>query len=141
MPKHPNVQFRKLVVKVRNLKRKKEIYPLQEMRKIHWKEYTLSKINEFKTELDFIRRAVNEIGFIEEKNVGRPSIDLRYLVKAILACELFNCPERQAQGLLEVIGKYVGIYDVLDDRVIGKAYDNPKVAILLQKIFDSTMSI
>ncbi len=115
MPKHPNVEFRKLVVKIRNLKKKKEIYPLREMRKIHWKEYTLSKINEFKIELDFIRKSVNEIDFIEEKNIGRPSINLRYLVKAILVCELFNCPERQAQGLLEIISKYIGIHDVLDD--------------------------
>lgn len=136
MTKHPNVAFRKLIVKIRDLKKKKEIYPVQEMRKIHWKEYNLSKINEFKIELDFIRESVNEIDFIEEKNTGRPSINLRYLVKSILVCELFNCPERQAQGLLEIVGKYVGIRDVLDDRVIGKAYDNPKVAILLQKIFE-----
>ncbi len=134
--KHPNVEFRKLVVKIRNPKKKKEIYQPQEMRKIHWREYTLSKINEFKNELDFIRESVNEIDFVEDKNTGRPSTNLRYLVKAILVCELFGCPERQAQGLLEIIGKYVGIHNILDDRVIGKAYDNPKVAILLQKIFD-----
>lgn len=136
MAKHPNVKFRKLVVKVRNLKKKKEIYPPQKMRKIHWQEYTISKINEFKNELDFIRESVNEIDFVEEKNAGRPSTNLRYLVKAVLVCELFGCPERQAQGLLEIIGRYVGIGDILDDRVIGKAYDNPKVAILLQKIFE-----
>ena len=134
--KHPNVQFRKLVVKVRDLKKKKEIYQPREMRKIHWREYTFSKINEFKNELDFIRDSVNEIDFIDVGNVGRPSVNLRYLVKAVLVCELFGCPERQAQGLLEIIGKYLGIYGTLDDRVIGKAYDNPKVAILLQKIFE-----
>jgi len=136
MIKHPNVEFRKLVVKIRNPKKKKEIYPPQEIRKIHWKEYNLSKINEFKNVLDFIRESVNEIDFIEEKNTGRPSTNLRYLVKAILVCELFGCPERQAQGLLEIIGGYIGIHDILDDRVIGKAYDNPKVATILQKIFE-----
>ena len=134
--KHPNVKFRKLVVKIRNPKKKKELYQPQEMRKIHWREYTLSKINEFKNELDFIRESVNEIDFVEEKNTGRPSTNLRYLVKSVLVCELFGCPERQAQGLLEIIGKYIGIYDILDDRIIGRAYDNPKVAILLQKIFE-----
>ncbi len=136
MTKHPNVEFRKLVVKIRDTKKKKELYPPQEMRKIHWKEYTFSKINEFKNELDFIRESVNEIDFIEERNTGRPSTNLRYLVKAVLVCELFSCPERQAQGLLEIIGGYVGIHDVIDDRKIGRAYDNPKVAILLQKIFE-----
>ena len=136
MTKHPNVEFRKLVVKVRDIKKKKEIYQSQEMRNIHWKEYTLSKINEFKTELDFIRESVNEIDFIEEQNIGRPSTNLRYLVKAVLVCELFGCPERQAQGLLEIIGAYVGIHNLVDDRKIGRAYDNPKVAIILQKIFD-----
>ena len=134
--KHPNAEFRKLVVKIRNPKKKKELYPPRENRKIHWKEYTFSKINEFKNELDFIRKSVNEIDFIEEKNNGRPSTNLRYLVKAILICELFNCPERQAQGLLEIIGGYVGIHDRMDDRKIGRAYDNPKVAIMLQKIFE-----
>ncbi len=73
------------------------------MKKIHWREYTLSKINEFKNELDFIRESVNEINFVEDKNTGRPSTNFRYLVKAILVCKLFGCPERQAQGLLEII--------------------------------------
>lgn len=134
--KHPNVEFRKLVVKVRNLKKKKELYPAQENRKIHWKEYTFSKINEFKNELDFIRESVNEIDFVERSRAGRPSTNLRYLVKAVLICELFGCPERQAQGLIEIIGGYVGIYDSVDDRKIGRAYDNPKVAMILQRIFD-----
>lgn len=136
MIKYPNVEFRKLVVKVRDLKKKKKLYPPRENRKINWKEYNFSKINEFKNELDFIRESVNEINFIEEQNIGRPSTNLRYLVKAVLVCELFGCPERQAQGLLEIIGSYVGIYDIVDDRNIGRAYDNPKVAIILQKIFD-----
>ncbi|MBU3923903.1 MAG: hypothetical protein KJ592_03225 [Nanoarchaeota archaeon] len=136
MVKHPNVEFRKLVVKIRDPKKKKEIYPPQEIRKIHWKEYNISKINEFKNELDFIRESVNEIDFIEEENTGRPSTNLRYLVKAVLVCELFGVPERQAQGLLEIIGGYIGIHDSVDDRKIGRAYDNPKVAIILQKIFE-----
>jgi len=82
------------------------------------------------------RKSVNEIDFIEESNIGRPSTNLRYLVKAVLVCELFGCPERQAQGLLEIIGKYIGIRDILDDRAIGRTYDNPKVAIILQNIFE-----
>jgi len=134
--RHPNKEFRKLVVEIRNPKKKKEIYKAQQPRQIRWREYNLSKINEFKTELDFIRESVNKVDFIEGDNIGRPSTNLRYLVKAVLVCELFCCPERQSQGLLEIIGKYLGIPDILDDRVIGKAYNNPKVAILLQKIFE-----
>lgn len=136
MTKHPNVQFRKLVIKMRSLKKKKEVYSPQENRKIHWKEYTFSKINEFRNELDFIRETVNEIDFIEKNRVGRPSKNLRYLVKTVLICELFGCPERQAQGLLEIIGRYVGIHGTIDDRRIGRAYDDPRVAMILQRIFE-----
>jgi len=135
MVKHPNKEFRKLVVKIRNLKGRK-LYPTREMRKINWKEYNFSKVNEFKSELDFIRESVNEIDFVDEDKFGRPSTNLRYLAKAVLVCELFKCPERQAQGLLEIIGLYLGIHDILDDRKIGRAYDNPKVAMVLQKIFE-----
>jgi transposase len=134
--KHPNVQFRKLVKEIRDPKKKKKLYQPREIRKINWEKYTLSKINEYKTSLDFIRNSVNELDFIDAGNGGRPSTNLRYLVKAILVCELFGCPERQAQGLLEIIGPYLGIHDSVDDRVIGKAYDNPKVAMLLRKIFE-----
>ncbi|HDK42046.1 MAG TPA: hypothetical protein ENG87_01600 [Candidatus Pacearchaeota archaeon] len=141
MVKHPNVQFRKLVKDIRNPKKKKKLYLAQEQRKISWSEYTLSKINDIKSILLFIKKSVDQI-FIDEDfyKVGRPSINPKYLVKAILFCEAIGLPERQAQGWLEIMGPFIGIYGGLDDRVIGKAYENPEVIKILKEIFERNKS-
>jgi len=141
MTKHPNQLFQRLVVDVRNLKKKKEIYPEQENRRIHWHEYTLSKINDLKSILLFIRKSVNKV-FIDEDfdKIGRPSINPKNLTKAILFCEAIGLPERQAQGWLEIIGPFLGIYENLDDRVLGKAYENPQVIRILKKVFEENKS-
>lgn len=141
MTKHPNVEFRRLVVEMRNPKKKKKIYPKQKHRKINWHEYTLSKINDIKSILLFIKKSVNDV-FVDEDfyKVGRPSINLKSLTKAILFCEAIGLPERQAQGWLEIISPFMGIYEKLDDRVIGKAYENPEVIRILKKIFEKTKS-
>ena len=136
MQRHPNQQFRKLVVDVRN---KFFEYPKQEHRKTNWQSYNLSKINDVKSILVFIKNSVDSI-FIDEDfdKVGRPSINPRYLAKAILFCEAVGIPERQAQGWLEIMGPFLGVYEKLDDRVIGKAYENPEVIRILKKVFDGT---
>jgi transposase len=138
MTKHPNQQFRQLVVRVRNKTFK---YPEQKHRKTCWKNYTLSKINDIKSILIFIRKSVDSV-FIDENfdKVGRPSVSPKHLVKAILFCEAVGIPERQAQGWLEIIGPFLGIPDKIDDRVIGKAYENPEVIQILKKIFEKTRS-
>lgn len=136
MAKHPNVQFRKLVKDMRNPKKKKKLYLVQEQRKISWSEYTLSKINDIKSILLFIKKSVDQV-FIDEDfyKIGRPPINPKYLVKAILFCEAVGIPERQAQGWLEIMGLFMGIPEKLDDRVIGKAYENPEVIRILKTIF------
>lgn len=141
MTKHPNQLFRRLVVDIRNPKKKKEIYPVQEQRKINWNKYTLSKINDIKSILLFIKKSVNQI-FIDEDfyRIGRPSINPKNLVKAILFCEAVGLPERQAQGWLKIISPFLGIYENLDDRVIGKAYENPEVIRILKKVFEQNKS-
>jgi transposase len=141
MTKHPNIQFRRLIVDIRNPKKKKEIYPIQEHRKINWNKYTLSKINDLKSILLFIRKSVNQV-FIDEDfyKIGRPSVNPKNLVKAILFCEAVGLPERQAQGWLEIISPFLGIYENLDDRVLGKAYENPQVIRILKKVFEENKS-
>jgi transposase len=136
MAKHPNQQFRRLVVDVRN---KTFEYPEQEHRKTYWRNYNLSKINDIKSILLFIRKSVDQV-FIDEDfyKTGRPSINPRHLVKAILFCEAVGIPERQAQGWLEIISPFLGIYEKLDDRVIGKAYENPEVIRILKEVFEKT---
>jgi transposase len=141
MTKHPNIQFRRLIVDIRNPKKKKEIYQVQEHRKINWNKYTLSKINDLKSILLFIRKSVNQV-FIDEDfyKIGRPSVNPKNLVKAILFCEAVGLPERQAQGWLKIISPFLGIHENLDDRVIGKAYENPEVIRILKKIFEKNKS-
>jgi transposase len=134
MTKHPNIEFRKLVKNIRDPKKKKEIYPEQEPQKINWHNYNLSKINEYKI-FSFIREVVNKIEYFHIKKAGRPSVNPKILVKAILVAEAMKFPERQTQGFLEMIGSFVGIYENIDDRVLGKAYDNPIVAKILYEIF------
>ena len=138
MIRHPNQQFRQLVVDVRNKTIK---YPKQNHRKTHWHNYTLSKINDMKSILLFIRKSVDQV-FIDEDicKVGRPSVNPKSLAKAILFCEAVGIKERQAQGWLEIMGPFLGIYENLDDRVIGKAYENPEVIRILKKIFEENKS-
>ena len=138
MIRHPNQQFRQLVVNVRN---KTIEYPKQNHRKTHWHNYTLSKINDIKSVLLFIRKSVDQV-FIDEDicKVGRPSVNPKSLAKAILFCEAVGIQERQAQGWLEIMGPFLGIYENLDDRVIGKAYENPEVIRIFKKIFEENKS-
>ncbi len=139
MVPHPNKQFRKLVKDLRNPKKKKEIYKAQEQRKISWPEYNLSKINDLKETLIFIRKSVNKIRLKDDfKKVGRPSINPKNLVKAILFCEAIGLPERQAQGWLKIISPFLGIYENIDDRVLGEAYSNFKVMMILNKVFEES---
>jgi transposase len=134
MTKHPNKQFRQLVVEVRN---RKFDYLKKDIRNISWREYNLSKINDIKSVLLFIRNSVDRIFIVEDFNkIGRPSANPKSLAKAILFCESVGIPERQAQGWLEIIGPFLGIYEKLDDRVIGKAYENPEVIEILKIVFE-----
>ncbi len=134
MAKYPNQQFRKLVVDVRNKNFK---YSGQKHRKAFWPKYNLSKINDIKSILVFIKKSVDSV-FIDESfdKVGRPSVNPRYLAKAILFCEAVGIPERQAQGWLEIMGLFMRIPEKLDDRVIGKAYENPEVIRILKEVFE-----
>jgi transposase len=134
MTKHPNVEFRRLVKEVRNPKKKKEIYPEKETRKICWHNYNLSKINEYKI-FNFIRETVNKIEYSQKINVGRPSVNPKILVKSILVAEAMKIPERQAEGFLKMFGSFFGIHENIEDRVLGKAYDSPIVAKILYEIF------
>lgn len=139
MPKHPNQLFRRKVEMLRDPKKKKQFYKNKENRKISWPEYNLSKIEEIKDELNFIRNSVNKIKFEMRKDVGRPPTNPKDLAKAILFCEAIGLPERQAQGWLEMIGPFLGIHE-LDDRVIGEAYSNPDVIRILTRVFEETKS-
>ncbi len=133
MPKLPNKQFRAMVP----LLREKGFYNPEEKRPISWPEYNLSQIEDAYETLTFIKDSVDNVEYMNTQGkTGRPLTDPKSLAKAILLCEELSLTERFAQGWLKIIGPFLGIYDQLDDRTIGEAYDKPEVIYILKQVFD-----
>ncbi len=130
----PNVKFRKLVPKLRT----KDFYKSKEKRKINWKRYNCSQTEE-------AIKIIKEINFLVDNcetktinNLGRKGKDKKSLAKIILVSELMQLTERQAQGWINLIGNYFGLNKNIDDRSIGRAYNNLEVQYLLKQIFEKT---
>ncbi|HBI24469.1 MAG TPA: hypothetical protein DDX84_09785 [Nitrospiraceae bacterium] len=136
--KLPNVEFRELVAIVNEGKedKTKKIYVDKKPREIDWKSYTLSQINEAKDTLLFIKQEVEKC-YVPATKVGKPLTNPKSLAKAVLVCEALGLTERKAQGWLEILGPFLDIYEKLDDRVIGNAYDKIEVVCILKQIFDN----
>ncbi len=136
--KHPNEEFRELVKYANEARRNKRIkfYEYKEPREINWNAYTLSQIEEAKDVLLFIKNTVDNC-ILPSRKAGRPT-NYKSLAKAVLICEALGFTERKAQGWLELLGPFAGIYENLDDRVIGKAYNKPEVAFILKQVFEKT---
>ena len=134
---YPNKEFRELVEFINEARedKGKKIYEDKEPREINWNAYTLSQINEAKEILLFIKKEVDRCE-MPPKKVGRPLTNPKILAKAILICEALGFTERKAQGWLELLGPFAGIYEKLDDRVIGNAYNKSEVAYILKQIFE-----
>ena len=135
MPKLPNKEFRAMVP----LLREKEFYEREEKRPISWPEYNLSQINDAYETLTFIKSSVDKAQYLNIKGkTGRPLTDPKILAKAVLLCEALGLTERAAQGWLKIIGPFLGLYEQLDDRTIGEAYDKPEVAYILKQVFEGS---
>jgi len=126
--------FQKLVVKMRE----KGFYTPKEKTIIDWAAYTTNQINDFIDTLKLIGSAVDKVHKSKEHNsVGRPPTDPGELAKAILFVETFTIPEKKAEGWLIIIGPHLGIKNRIDDRVLGKAYQNLEVISILEKVFEN----
>ena len=135
MPKLPNKEFRAMVP----LLREKDFYEHEEPRKISWPEYNLSQIDDAYETLTFIRDSVNKAQYLCTKSkTGRPLTDPKILAKAVLLCETLGFTERSAQGWLKILGPFLGVYEQLDDRTIGEAYDKLEVVYILKQVFDNS---
>src|SRR3989344_991880 len=134
--KLPNEQFRKLVESINEGREDKtnKIYEDKEPKKVNWKAYTFSQINNIKESLKFINEEVEKC-FLPPRKVGKP-FNVRLYTKVVLICEMFGLTERNAQGFIEIFGHVAGIHKNIDDRVIGNAYGRPEVAFILKQIFD-----
>lgn len=135
--KLPTTKFQQMVP----LLREKGFYGHSNQRKIVWPEYNLSQIDDAKDTLIFIKEEVDKIEYLDTTGKeGKPLTNPKELAKAILICEALGFTERQAEGWLDILGPFVGIYQHLDDRTIGDAYDRIEVLHLLKQIFDDTKS-
>lgn len=84
--------------------------------------------------MHFIRDEVDKVyalTMMAHGAVGRPATDKGVLAKILLFVELFRIPERKAEGWVLVIGPHLGIWQRIDDRVIGKAYAKRGVRSIL----------
>ena len=135
MPKLPNKEFRQMVPTLRE----KDFYEAEEIRKISWSEYNLSQIEDARETLEFIRDAVDEADyFFFNCKVGKPLTDPKALAKAILVCEALGLTERSAQGWMSILNPFLGVYEHLDDRTIGDAYNKIEVTYILKQVFEKT---
>lgn len=135
----PNVEFRKLVTLFKEPKEKKKFYSAQKQREIDWPAYNLTQINQAKDSLSFIRESVNRCPVFKiDGKRGKPLTNPKALTKAVLICEAFGFTERSAEGWLDILGPFVGIYEHLDERTIGESYDKIEVIRMLHEIFLAT---
>jgi len=130
----PNTKFRRLIPKLR----KKGFYLPQEKRKINWKKYNCSQTEEATKILKEINLLVDKCEIKAMNNLGRKGKDKKILAKIILVCELMQLTERQAQGWISLIGNYFGLNENIDDRIIGRAYNNLEIQYLLKQVFEKT---
>jgi transposase len=129
----PNQEFHALIP----LMREKGFYESAEARPIDWAAYTQTQVNDVVKTLEFIRDRVDEAEYLPRPGkVGRPLTDPKLLAKAILLAEFLGAPERPAQGWTRVLGPAVGIYEPIDDRVLGDAYNHVEVLFILKQVFD-----
>ena len=129
----PNAEFHQIIP----LLREKGFYTAEETRPINWAAYTQAQIDDVVMTLEFIRDRVDDTQYLPVPGkVGRPLTDPKLLAKAILLAEFLGAPERPAQGWTRVLGPAVGIYEPIDDRVLGEAYNHPEVLFILKQVFD-----
>lgn len=120
------------------LARSKGFYKGNIQKKVDWSAYTLNQIDDILDTIKFINTSVDKIDWILPNNiVGRPPIHPKKLAKAILFIELLGIPERKAEGWLKLLKHHLNIRDNLDDRVIGKAYENDAVRSILKQVFNN----
>lgn len=135
MEELPNKEFQEMVPNIRE----GGFYKAREQRTISWPEYNMSQVVEAHETLDFIRKSVDEAHYLQIRGkTGRPLTDSKSLAKAVLACEALGFAERNAEGWIRIIGPFLGINNLLDDKTIGDAYNKREVVFILKQIFEKT---
>lgn len=130
----PNTEFRRLVPKLR----KRGLYKSKEKRSIDWKKYNEAQTEEALTLLDKINDLVDSCEVKKLSDLGRKGVNPKILSKVILLCEILHFTERQAQSWIALLASNINLTSKLDDRTIGRAYNNLEVQYLLKQIFEKT---
>jgi len=130
----PNVEFRKLVPKLRE----KGFYKSQEKRQINWKKYNQSQTEEALILLPKINELVDSCEVKKLSNKGRRGINPKILAKVILLSEILHFTERQSQSWINILASNISLTSKLDDRTIGRAYNSLEVQYLLKQVFEKT---
>lgn len=130
----PNKEFRKLVPKLR----KKGFYNPINKRGIDWRRYNMAQTEEAGILIREINKIVGVCKVKKISQLGRKGVDVKILAKVILLCELLQLTEREAQGWMSLIGLNIQLRSKLDDRTIGRAYNNLEVQYLLKQVFEKT---
>ena len=130
----PNKKFRKLVPKLRE----KGFYNSKEKRPINWKRYNKMQTEEALDLLKRINEIVDSCEIKKINNLGRKGVNIKILAKVILLCESLNLTERQSQGWINLLSSNIKLNSRIDDRTIGRAYNNLEVQYLLKQVFEKT---
>ncbi len=130
----PNEEFRKLVPKLRE----KGFYKSRNKKGVDWRRYNIAQTEEAGILIREINKVVNICEVKKISQLGRKGVDAKILAKVILLCELLQLTEREAQGWMSLIGLNIQLKFKLDDRTIGRAYNNLEVQYLLKQVFEKT---
>jgi transposase len=130
----PNREFRKLVPKLRE----KGFYKSQTKRPTDWHKYNIAQTEEAIKIVNRINKLVDECYLEKINSLGRKGVDPIMLVKVILLCETLQLTERQAQSWIYLLRASTNLTYMLDDRTIGRAYNNFEVLYLLKQVFEKT---
>jgi len=134
MKRLPNAEFRRLVPKLRE----KGFYKAQIKRPIDWHKYNIAQTKEAIELVDKINLLVDGCYVEKINSLGRKGIDPKILAKVILLCETLQLTERQAQSWIYLLRASTNLNLILDDRTIGRAYNNLEVLYLLKQVFEKT---
>lgn len=130
----PNAEFRELVPKLRE----KGFYSPKEKRKIDWKRYNQSQTEEALVLIPRINEIVDSCEVKRRNNFGRRGVDPKTLCKVIILSEMLQFTERQAQSWINILASNIHLASKLDDRTIGRAYNQLEVQYLLKQVFEKT---
>ena len=134
----------KLDVLIKKLKDKEFKYIPREEREIDWSKYDEAQLNEINDMLLMIRDTVNEaairLGLKDAKfeGPGRPPHPPEDLAKAILMQQYFGVANRVAAGLVLLFREKMGIKQAFSYKTIERAYEDPLVTLILNKVFRMT---